>query len=163
MENEVQPAKTVQQSKVTMSQLVLPTDANPWGNAHGGTIMKLVDNAAGVAAMRHCRRRVATARLDEMNFLSPVYVGDVVTVKASVNDVGRTSMEVGVRVEAENLLTGETRHVSSAYLVAVALGSDGRPCQVPPLVAETDEEKRRMAAAKVRREARLRDRVRVGG
>ncbi|MHB8993411.1 MAG: acyl-CoA thioesterase, partial [Chloroflexota bacterium] len=84
---------------------MLPTDANPSGNVHGGTIMKLVDNVGGVVAVRHCRRRIVTARIDEMSFLHPVYVGDLVTLKASMNGVGRTSMEVGVRVETEDLHT----------------------------------------------------------
>src|SRR5438552_3127552 len=100
---------------------MLPGDANLSGNVHGGAIMKLVDTAAGVCAMRHARRRVVTARIDSMSFLQPVFIGDLVTLRASVNDVGTTSLEVGVRVEAEDLVTGAVRHVSSAYLVFVAL------------------------------------------
>src|SRR5579884_135086 len=134
--------RTVRDSQVVMSQVMLPGDANPTGNVHGGVIMKLVDTAAGVCATRHVRRRTVTARIDSMSFLQPVYVGDLVTLKASVNDVGRTSMEVGVRVEAEDLQTGVVRHVSSAHLVFVALDDQGRPREVPPIVAETDEEKR---------------------
>ncbi len=147
-------ARTVRESSTVVSQLMLPGDANASGNVHGGTIMKLVDTVGGVVAMRHCRHRVVTARMDEMSFLHPVYVGDLVTLKASVNDVGRTSMEVGVRVEAENLRTGKVVHTSSAYLVYVALDPEGRPTQVPPLVAETPDEKRRMEAAKARRARR---------
>src|SRR5579883_2850952 len=139
-----------------MSQVMLPGDANPFGNVHGGVIMKLVDTAAGVCATRHVRGQTVTARIDSMSFLQPVYVGDLVTLKASVNDVGRTSMEVGVRVEAENILTGVVRHVSSAHLVFVALDQSGRPRDVPPIVAETDDEKRRMAEAKLRRANRQR-------
>ncbi len=135
---------------------MLPTDANPSGNVHGGSIMKLVDTVGGVTAMRHCRCRVVTARMDEMSFLHPVYVGDLVTLKASVNDVGRTSMEVGVRVEAENVRTGAVTHTSSAYLVYVALDDRGRPAEVPRLVAESEDEKRRMEAAKLRRARRQR-------
>lgn len=148
--------RRVAESQITMSQMMLPGDANPSGNVHGGVIMKLVDTAAGVCATRHIRGRTVTARIDSMSFLQPVYVGDLVTLKASVNAVGRTSLEVGVRVESENLITGEVRHVSSAYLVFVALDEYGRPSTVPPLVGETDEERRRAAGAQLRREHRQR-------
>ncbi len=137
-----------------MARSMLPSDANPWGNVHGGEIMKLIDEAAGAAAQRHARSRVVTARIDELSFLAPVYVGDLVTARASVNEVGRTSMEVGVRVEAENTLTGIVVHVSSAYLVFVAIDEKGRPTEMPPLEPETDEDRRRMAGAKMRRELR---------
>src|SRR5579875_273715 len=152
----VRAGRTVRESQVVMSQVMLPGDANQMGNVHGSVIMKLVDTAAGVAATRHVRGRVVTARIDSMSFLQPVYVGDLVTVKASVNDVGRTSMEVGVRVEAEDLTTGVVRHVSSAHLVFVALDDAGRPTPVPPLLVETDEERRRMEEAKIRRANRQR-------
>ena len=142
------------ESQVVMSIQMNPGDANPTGNVHGGTIMKLVDTAAGVCAMRHCRTRVVTVTVDSMTFLHPVFVGNVVTVRASVNDVGTTSMEVGVRVEAENIRTGEVRHTSSAYLVFVALDDEGNPTQVPPLVITTEAEKRRQAHARIRRESR---------
>lgn len=148
--------RTVRESSTVVSQLMLPSDANLAGNVHGGTIMKLVDTVGGVVAMRHCRQRVVTARMDEMSFLHPVYVGDLVTLKSSINNVGRTSMEVGVRVESENLRTGKVVHTSSAYLVYVALDSEGRPAEVPALTAETEDEKRRMEAAKVRRKRRER-------
>lgn len=148
--------RSVSESRITMSQVMLPGDANPHGNVHGGVIMKLVDQAGGVCATRHVRGRTVTARIDSMSFLQPVYVGDLVTFKAAVNDVGRTSLEVGVRVESENLITGEIRHVSSAYLVFVALDERGRPTAVPQLLTETEIEKRRMAAAKLRREHRQR-------
>ncbi|HEX5415232.1 MAG TPA: glycerophosphodiester phosphodiesterase family protein, partial [Chloroflexota bacterium] len=148
--------RRVAESRVVMSQQMLPSDANPYGNVHGGAIMKLVDTAAGVAAMRYVRGRAVTARIDSMSFLEPVNVGDLVTLKASVNHAGRTSLEVGVRVEAENLVTGEVRHVSSAYLVFVALDEGGRPRLVPPLVAETEEEQRRLAEALQRRAHRQR-------
>jgi len=149
-------ARRVSESTTTVSQLMLPTDANSSGNVHGGTIMKLVDTVGGVVAMRHCRRRVVTARIDEMSFLHPVYVGDLVTLKASMNGVGRTSMEVGVRVETENLLTGEVTHTATANLVYVALGADGRPVEVPRLIPETEEDERRMEEARLRRERRER-------
>lgn len=146
--------RPVADSQVVMAQQMMPADANPWGYVHGGTIMKIVDEAAGSAAIRHCRCRVSTAAVDYMSFLHPVQVGDLVTVKASVNDVGRTSMEVGVRVETEDMMTGERHHTSSAYIVMVALDEDGKPMQVPPVIAETPEQKRRMAAAKIRRSQR---------
>ena len=137
-----------------MAQAMLPSDANPWGNVHGGEIMKLIDSCAGAAAQRHARSRVVTARIDELSFVAPVVVGDLVTARASVNEVGRTSMEVGVRVDAENTLTGKVVHVASAYLVFVAIDERGRAIPVPPLLPETDDEKRRMAAARARRELR---------
>ncbi|HEX9015350.1 MAG TPA: acyl-CoA thioesterase [Chloroflexota bacterium] len=148
--------RTVKESSTVVSQLMLPSDANTTGNVHGGTIMKLVDTVGGVVAMRHSRQRVVTARMDEMSFLHPVHVGDLVTFKSSMNDVGRTSMEVGVRVESENLRTGKVVHTSSAYLVYVALDPEGRPAEVPALIAETEDEKRRMEAAKLRRKRRER-------
>lgn len=147
--------KTVAESEVSMATLMLPADANPHGQIHGGTIMKLVDTAAAVAARRHARSLVATARIDDMSFLSPVEVGDLVTVKASVNAVWRTSMEVGVRVETEDLFTGRVTHTASAYLVLVALDESRRPCEVPPLIAQSADQQRRMAAAQERRARRL--------
>jgi len=148
------PAKTVDESSVIMSRQMMPDDANPWGYVHGGTIMKMVDEAAGSAAIRHTRMRVSTAAVDYMSFLHPVHVGDLVTVKAAVNDVGRTSMEVGVRVETENMLTGEVVHTSSCYLVMVALDDAGLPAPVPMVVAESPEQRRRMESAKIRRKRR---------
>jgi uncharacterized protein (TIGR00369 family) len=149
-------AKTVASSKTVMSRTMLPSDANPYGNVHGGEVMKLIDAAAGAAATRHARARVVTARIDELSFKAPVYVGHLVTAKASVNHVGRTSMEVGVRVEAEDMLAGTLVHVASAYLVFVGIDEHGTPVPLPPLIAETDEERRRMAAAEERRALRLR-------
>lgn len=146
--------KMVQDSHVTMSQLMLPSDANPHGNVHGGTVLRLIDNAAGVAATRHARIKTVTARLDEMSFLRPVHIGNLLTAKASVNATWTTSMEVGVRVEAEDVWTGETWHVASAYLVFVGLGEDDRPAPVPPITAASPAEQRRMAAAQRRRAAR---------
>ncbi len=131
------------------------TDVNLLGNVHGGAIMKLVDTTGGLAAVKHCGGPVVTVAMDEMSFLEPVFVGDLVTVKAMVNDTGRTSMEVGVRVEAENVVTGRRVHTSSAHLVFVALDRTGRPRPVPPVVAEDDDQRRRQVEAKVRREARL--------
>jgi acyl-CoA hydrolase len=142
-------------SRTTLSQIMLPEDANPDNHVHGGTIMKLADSAAGVAAIRHCRSRVVTARLDGMDLVAPVYVGNVVTVLASVNFAGNTSLEVGAKIMAENPRTGEVRHVASAHFVYVSLDEQGRPQPVPPLLAETDEDRRRMGAAAARRERRL--------
>ncbi|MDO8720750.1 MAG: acyl-CoA thioesterase [Syntrophales bacterium] len=147
--------KTVNQSAVTMAQQMNLSDANPVGNVHGGLIMKLIDTAAGVVAIRHARANIVTASIDRLDFLHPVFVGDFVTLMASINFVGRTSMEIGVRVESENLMTGEKRHTSTAYLTFVALDSNGRPMPLPPLILETDEQRRRNHAARVRRENRL--------
>ena len=146
--------RRVRDSQVTMSVQMNPGDANPSGDVHGGTIMKLVDTAAGVCATRHCRSRVVTVTVDSMSFLHPVHVGDLVTVSASVNDVGKTSLEVGVRVESEVVRTGERHHTSSAYLVFVALDEERRPIAVPPLLVETDDERRRQEHARIRRESR---------
>ena len=147
--------KPVSASKTIFAKSMLPSDANPSGNVHGGEIMRLIDECGGAAAGRHARRRVVTARVDELSFVAPVYVGNLVTARASVNDVGTKSMEVGVRVDAEDMLTGKVVHVSSAYLVFVAIDENGKTVPIPPLIAETDEEKRRMAAAKLRRERRM--------
>ena len=147
--------KPASASSVSLIQHMEITDANYMGNVHGGTVMKLVDTAAGLAAMKHSGGPVVTVAMDEMAFLEPVHVGDVVTVRAMVNYVGRTSLEVGVRVEAENVASGKKVHTSSAYLVFVALGEDGKPRPVPPLLPETEEEQQREREAKLRREARL--------
>ena len=142
-------------SQVELVQLMTITDANNVGNVHGGTIMKLVDTAAGLAAAKHAGGLAVTVAMDEMVFLEPVYVNDLVTVKAMVNDVGSTSLEVGVRVEAESTSGDRKVHTSSAYLVFVALDSEGKPRAVPPLLAESAEEQQRQREAKLRREARL--------
>jgi len=142
-------------SEVVLVQLMTILDANNAGNVHGGTIMKLVDTAAGLSAARHCHGLAVTAAMDEMSFLEPVYVNDLVTVKAMVNDAGTTSMEVGVRVDAENIVTGRKVHTSSAYLVYVALDEEGRPRRVPPVEPLTETERQRQVEAKLRRENRL--------
>jgi acyl-CoA hydrolase len=147
--------KNVKDSAVTISYLMLPEDANPAGNVHGGIIMKHIDMTGGVAAMRHARCNVVTASIDSLIFHYPVFVGDLVTLKASLNLVARSSMEIGVRVETENLYTGEKRHTASAYLTFVALDRNGRPTQVSPLILETEEEQRRNRQAIARREIRL--------
>jgi acyl-CoA hydrolase len=134
------------------------TDANSAGFVHGGTVMKLCDEAAGLAAIKHSRCRVVTAGMDRMTFLEPIEISELVTFKASVNAVWRSSMEVGVRVEAERPRTGEVRHTSSAYLTMVALDADGRPVEVPPLRVGDPEEERRERDAQVRRRNRLAER-----
>jgi acyl-CoA hydrolase len=136
-------------------------DANAGGFVHGGTVMKLCDEAAGLAAIRHSRSRVVTAAMDRMTFLVPVYVSELVTFYASVNAVWRTSMEVGVRVEAENPITGTTRHTSTAYLTMVALDEQGQPAVVPPLAVATPDEERREREAQLRRSNRLAEREQV--
>jgi uncharacterized protein (TIGR00369 family) len=143
------------QSRTVISVVMEIEHANNAGYVHGGTIMRLVDTAAGIAAARHARRRVVTAAMDDMSFLSPVYIGDLVTVLAMVNDAHHTSMEVGVQVHVETVPTGETRRVASAHLVFVGLDENGKPAAVPPVIAESDEEKRRQAQARIRREQRL--------
>lgn len=147
--------KPVTDSQVTLHHFMLPQHANPLGTIHGGVMMKLVDEAAGLCAMRHAQRPAVTIAIDSMTFHSPVRVGEVVALSASLNWVGRTAMEVGVRVVAENPMTGERTHTNSAYLVFVALGDDGRPVQAPPLILETDEERRRWAEGEARQQRRL--------
>ncbi len=147
--------KTVGDTKVVMARLMLPQDANPAGNVHGGTIVKIIDDAAAAVAMRHARANVVTVSIDRLDFHAPVYVGDLLTMRASMNFVGRTSMEVGVRVEAENMRTGMIRHTSSAYLTFVAMDEWERPKNVPPLAPQTEEETRRFEAGQARRELRL--------
>lgn len=148
-------AKSVADSRITIAQVMNPEDANPFGNVHGGVIMKLIDTAAGVVAVRHSRSNVVTASIERLDLLQPVFIGDLVILKASLNLVGRSSMEIGVRVEAENTRTGEVRWTASAHLTYVALGKDGRPTRVPDLILETDEDIRRNCEANLRREARL--------
>jgi len=147
--------KRVRESSAVMAQQMNPQDANPAGNVHGGVIMKLIDTAAGAVAMRHARSNAVTASIDRLDFHNPVFIGDFVTIRASLNLVGRTSMEVGVRVESENLITGERRHTGSAYLTYVALDRDGRPKPLLPLILESDDERRRNREAKSRRKTRL--------
>src|SRR4051794_1262868 len=134
------------------------TDANSAGFVHGGTVMKLCDEVAGLAAIKHSRCRVVTAGMDRMTFLEPIHVAELVTFTASVNAAWRTSMEVGVRVIAEQPRDGTTRHTNTAYLTMVALDEHGRPTAVPPLLAESDDERRREGEAQTRRRNRLAER-----
>ena len=150
--------KTVAETSVVLVQKMTPQDANLAGNVHGGVIMRLIDDAAYVVATRHCRRNTVTASIDRMDFHNPIYVGDLVSLKASLNLVGKTSMEIGVRVDTENLRTGEISHGVSAYLTYVALDENGRPAPVPPLILETEEDKRRNTEAQARRRIRLEQR-----
>ena len=150
--------KAVIESSAIVSYVTLPQDANRAGNVHGGVVMKHVDSAAAVAATRHARCDCVTASIDKLDFYSPVYIGNLLTLKASINLVGRTSMEIGVRVEAEDLITGETTHTATAYLTFVALSEDGRPTKVPPLILQSDSDERRNREARLRREKRLSER-----
>ncbi len=147
--------KTVAESRIITAIQMNPEDANPVGNVHGGVVMRHVDTVAGAVAIRHSRQNCVTASIDRLDFHHPIFVGDLLILRASLNHVGRTSMEVGVRVEAENMLTGEVRHTASAYLTFVALDETGRPAQIPPLILENEEDTRRNCEAEVRREVRL--------
>jgi acyl-CoA hydrolase len=149
-------AKHPKDSNVVMTEIVLPSDANALGTIFGGKIMSWIDIAGAIAAGRHARRVVVTASIDALHFLAPVKVGHVVHIRASVNYAGKTSMEVGVRVDSENLVSGEINHTARAYTTFVALDDHGRPTPVPPLIPETPDEKRRLEQAKLRREARMR-------
>jgi acyl-CoA hydrolase len=154
-------ARTVADSRSVLVHWMGPTDANSAGFVHGGVVMKLVDEVAGLAAVRHSHRRVVTAAADRMTFLLPIHVGELVTLQASVNAAWTTSMEVGVRVSAENPRTGEVRHTNTAYLTMVALDEEGRPASVPGLDAATPDELRREAEAQLRRSNRLAEREQI--
>ena len=136
----------------------MPQHANLLGNVFGGVVLSMMDSCAAIAAFRHSRMNVVTASIDRVDFREPIHLGDLVGMKASVNFVGRTSMEVGVRVEAEQLLTGRRRHTNSCYLTYVAVDANGRPTEVPSLVPETPDEQRRYDAAQERRRRRLEER-----
>ncbi len=154
-------AKPVSQSRSQIVHWMGLADANSAGSVHGGTVMKLCDEAAGLAAIKHSRSRVVTAGMDRMDFIVPIRVGQLVTFSATVNAAWRTSMEVGVRVESENPRTGEVRHTNTAYLTMVALSEDGKPTPVAPLIAETPTEVRRMREAELRRANRLQERAQI--
>ena len=147
--------KTVKETSVLMSQIVTPQDANPAGNVHGGVIMKLIDTAAGVVATRHSNTNAVTASVDRIDFHNPGFIWEILTLKASLNLVGRTSMEVGVRVEAENVRSMQKRHIASAYLTFVALDENQQPKEVPKLILEDEDERRRNQEAANRRRIRL--------
>jgi len=149
-------------SRSTMTELMMPHMANNLGHVFGGVILSLVDRVAAVAAIRHARQPCVTVSVDRMDFHEPIHLGELVVARASVNYVGTSSMEVGVHIEAENLVTGEQRHTNSCYVTFVAIDADGRPVPVRPLLLETDEDRRRHAAAAARRRLRLRERQSEG-
>jgi acyl-CoA hydrolase len=151
-------AKPAEESRSEITHWMGLTDANSAGNIHGGTIMKLADEAAALAAIKHSRQRVVTVGMDRMDFLVPIYVGELVTFQSTVNAAWRTSMEVGVRVQAENPVTGACRHSNTAYITMVALDEDGRPAPIPPVEANSPDEIRRKREAELRRAYRLAER-----
>ena len=148
-------AKSPAASESQMSQLMMPQDVNNLGNVFGGVVLSLVDRAAAVSAMRHSGQACVTVSIDKVDFREPIFAGELVVCHARVNYVGRTSMEVGVRVEAENLLTGKRRHTNTCFLTFVAIDEHGRPRPVPTLAPHTDAEKQRMHDARRRREVRV--------
>lgn len=138
--------------------LMMPHHENVLGHVFGGVVLSMIDTTAAVSAMRHARLPCVTVSVDRVDFREPIHIGELLTMKASVNFVGTTSMEVGVRVETENILTGERRHTNSCYITFVAIDGDGRPVKVPPITPESPEEQRRYAAAQERRRRRLEER-----
>ena len=150
--------KTVNHSRAIMSLPMKPPDANTAGNVHGGVIMQRIDEVGTIVAMRHSQRIVVTASVDKIDFIQPVFIGDVVTFTASLNLVGHTSMEVGVKVESENPILGTIRHNASAFLTYVALDKGGKPCEVPSLILESEDDRRRNQEAQKRRKLRLSER-----
>ena len=156
--SEKAQSRTVRETQHETSQLMLPQHSNNLGLVFGGVILAMMDTASAVCAIRHARSTCVTASVDRVDFREPIHLGDLVIMKCSVNFVGRTSMEVGVRVEAEDLQTGNRRHTNSCYLTFVAIDRNGKPIEVPRLVAETDDEIRRYEAAKARRQRRLEER-----
>jgi acyl-CoA hydrolase len=148
-------ARPCRASHVEMTELVQPPDTNYHGTVFGGRVLQWIDIAAAISAQRHCRRKVVTASIDDMHFAVPIRLGEIVVLKASVNYVHRTSMEIGVRVERELPATGERQHAATAYVTYVALDDDDRPTVVPPIRPETPDEKRRHHDARTRREFRL--------
>ncbi|KAB2892118.1 MAG: acyl-CoA thioesterase [Desulfobulbaceae bacterium] len=143
---------TSEACSVTMAHMMLPQHANPAGNVHGGVIMKFIDDAAGVVAAKHARTNTVTASIDRLDFHRPVFIGNLLILRASLNSTGRSSMEIGVRVEAEDLMTGETKHIASAYLTFVSLNAEGRPSPVPSFSPTTPEGLRRAREAMQRKE-----------
>jgi acyl-CoA hydrolase len=153
--SDIRSSKTVSVSQHETSEIMMPQHANNLGHVFGGVVLAMMDTVAAIAAIRHSRINMVTASIDRVDFREPIHVGDLVVMKASVNYVGRTSMEVGVRVEAEDMLSGVRRHTNSAYLTFVAIDRNGRPVEVPQLVPETEDEQRRYRAAQERRRRRL--------
>jgi len=157
MANDLTP-RPVRNSISELSELALPNDANTFGNLIGGRVMHLVDVACAIAAGRHSRLPCVTASVDHMTFLHPIHIGQLVTLRSSVNRAFNTSMEVGVKVWVENLESGEVVHTSSAYLTFVAVDANGKPVRVPPVIPETPDEIRRYEEAGERRKHRLKER-----
>jgi acyl-CoA hydrolase len=151
-------AKTAQETSIIFTHIFLPEDANSRGNVHGGVIMKQIDNVAAIVASRHSRTYVVTASIDRLDFHKPAFIGELLMLKASLNQAGKTSMEVGVRAETENLRTGEIKHIASAYLTMISIDNDGKPVENPPLELVTDEDKRRNSEAMERRKVRIAER-----
>ena len=149
----------MRESRATVVRQMMPPDANPHGNVHGGVIMRLVDEVAGIVAHRHARRNVVTARVDRLDFLEPVFIGNALALDARLCYTGRTSMEVMVDVRAENLDTGEIVHTGTAWLTMIALNERGKPVPVPPVFPESEEEKALHDLAKGRYEARRKERA----
>ena len=146
------------ESETVMSELMMPQHANIMGNVFGGVILSLVDRVAAVCAIRHARRQCVTVSVDKVDFREPIHVGELITAHASLNFAGHTSMEVGVKIIAENVLSGERRHTNSCYVTYVALDDNGQPTPVPPIVPQTPDEKRRYERAAQRRASRMMDR-----
>lgn len=153
VEQSMEP-KPVSASSITIAQQMMDNDANLAGNVHGGCIMKLVDNTAAMVAMRHTGGNAVTASLDRLDFHSPVFIGNILRIRASINYVGTSSMEIGARVEAEDVITGEVRHTASAYLTFVSLDQNGKPRQIPQIICETELQKERFEAAAERKKKR---------
>jgi acyl-CoA hydrolase len=151
--------RPVKESQHQTAEIMMPHDANNLGHVFGGVVLSMMDRTAAVAAIRHARSACVTVSIDRVDFREPIHVGDLVLMQASVNFVGRTSMEVGVRVEAEDMPSGRRRHTNSCYLTFVAVDRNGRPVAVPPLIPETDIERRRHEAAARRRQRRLEERA----
>lgn len=160
MATSISNGRPVSASQAEMTEVVLPNDANPLGNILGGKVMHLVDVCGAIAAHRHASSYVVTASIDHMDFLHPIRVGELIVLKSSVNRVFHTSMEVGVKVFSENVLTGERRHTSSAYLTFVALDAHAQRKEIPPVIPETEAELRRYEQAGRRREYRIAERLR---
>jgi acyl-CoA hydrolase len=156
----MEPKRAADSASILVKWMGIP-DANTAGFVHGGVVMKLGDEVAGLAAVRHCGGRVVTAGMDRMAFVEPVHVGNLVTCRAMVNAVWKSSMEVGVRVEAEDPRTRETRHTSTAYLTMVAVDTEGKPVPVPPLELDGEVEERRQREAELRRKNRLAERDQI--
>ncbi len=149
---DLSQGRTIAYSRCTTSRLTDWLDANVRGNVHGGVIMRMVDEAAAIVAIKHSGRGVVTARIDRFDFIAPVYLGDLVSIHCEMNYVGRSSMEIGVKVLAEDLISSEVRHVASSQVIYVALDQNGKPTPVPPLIAGNEEEQRTIDRARARRQ-----------